>query len=130
MLTRWMLENFKPIRERLDLPTAPLPVLAGLNSSGKSSFLQSILLVSQTLANQKLDEPLDQFDRTGSFVVLVIADERLADFKVFQEFLCMAGIFAGDERNLVPEDSKGAERNVFQVADWCSHYVESSVQRL
>jgi predicted ATPase len=58
MLTRWTLENFKPIRERLALPTAPLTVLAGLNSSGKSSFLQSILLISQTLANQKLDEPL------------------------------------------------------------------------
>jgi predicted ATPase len=58
MITRWTLENFKPIRERLDLPTAPLTVLAGLNSSGKSSFLQSILLISQTLANQKLDEPL------------------------------------------------------------------------
>lgn len=58
MLTRWTLENFKPIRERLDLPTAPLTVLAGLNSSGKSSFLQSILLIAQTLANQKLDEPL------------------------------------------------------------------------
>jgi len=57
MLTRWMLENFKPIRA-LDLPTAPLTVLAGLNSSGKSSLLQSILLVAQTLANQKLDEPL------------------------------------------------------------------------
>ncbi len=58
MITRWTLENFKPIRARLDLPTAPLTVLAGLNSSGKSSFLQSILLISQTLANQKLDEPL------------------------------------------------------------------------
>jgi predicted ATPase len=58
MLTRWTLENFKPIRERLDLPLAPLTVLAGLNSSGKSSFLQSILLIAQTLANQKLDEPL------------------------------------------------------------------------
>jgi predicted ATPase len=58
MLSRWTLENFKPIREQLDLPTAPLTVLAGLNSSGKSSLLQSILLVAQTLANQKLDEPL------------------------------------------------------------------------
>lgn len=58
MITRWTLENFKPIRERLDLLTAPLTVLAGLNSSGKSSFLQSILLIAQTLANQKLDEPL------------------------------------------------------------------------
>ncbi|MFO0589668.1 MAG: DUF3696 domain-containing protein [Polyangiaceae bacterium] len=58
MLKRWTLENFKPIRERLDLPLAPLTVLAGLNSSGKSSFLQSILLVAQTLQNQAMDEPL------------------------------------------------------------------------
>jgi len=58
MLTRWTLENFKPIRGRLDVKLAPLTVLAGLNSSGKSSFLQSVLLVAQTLANQKPDEPL------------------------------------------------------------------------
>src|SRR5262245_33238 len=58
MLTRWTLENFKPIRARLDLSVAPLTVFAGLNSSGKSSLLQSILLVAQTLANQKHDEPL------------------------------------------------------------------------
>lgn len=58
MLTRWILENFKPIRDRVDLPLAPLTVLAGLNSSGKSSLLQSILLVAQTLSNQRVDEPL------------------------------------------------------------------------
>lgn len=58
MLTRWILENFKPIRDRVDLPIAPLTVLAGLNSSGKSSLLQSILLVAQTLSNQRVDEPL------------------------------------------------------------------------
>lgn len=58
MLTRWTLENFKPICGRIDLPLAPLTVLAGLNSSGKSSFLQSILLISQTLANQNVDEPI------------------------------------------------------------------------
>ena len=71
MLTRWKLANFKPIRAELDLPTAPLTVLAGLNSSGKSSFLQSILLVSQTLANQNLDEPLvlnGQLVRLGKFL--------------------------------------------------------------
>lgn len=58
MLTRWTLENFKPICGRMDLPLAPLTVLAGLNSSGKSSFLQSVLLISQTLANQNHDEPI------------------------------------------------------------------------
>lgn len=70
MLTRWILENFKPIRDRVDLPLAPLTVLAGLNSSGKSSLLQSILLVAQTLSNQRVDEPLvlnGHFVRLGTF---------------------------------------------------------------
>ncbi len=58
MLTRWTLENFKPVRGKLELELSPLTVLAGLNSSGKSSFLQSVLLVAQTLSHQKLDEPL------------------------------------------------------------------------
>lgn len=52
MLKRWSVTNFKPIRGRLDLDLAPVTLLAGLNSCGKSSFLQSILLVQQTLANQ------------------------------------------------------------------------------
>lgn len=58
MLKRWLLENFKPIHEPLGLPLANITVLAGLNSSGKSSLLQSILLISQTLANQSLEKPL------------------------------------------------------------------------
>lgn len=83
MLTRWTLENFKPIRARLDLPVAPLTVLAGLNSSGKSSFLQSILLVAQTLANQKLDEPLvlnGSLVRFGTFQD--VCNDRAAEQKI------------------------------------------------
>lgn len=46
-LRKWRLENFKSIRQ-LDLDLAPLTVLVGANSSGKSSVLQSVLLVSQS----------------------------------------------------------------------------------
>lgn len=58
MLRRWSLRNFKPIHDRVDLELGGVTVLAGLNSSGKSSVLQSILLISQTLANRILDRPL------------------------------------------------------------------------
>jgi predicted ATPase len=49
MITRWGLKNFKSIQEA-NLALAPLTVLTGTNSSGKSSLLQSILLIAQTLA--------------------------------------------------------------------------------
>jgi predicted ATPase len=76
MLRRCTLENFKPIRGRLDLPLAPLTLLAGLNSSGKSTVLQSILLASQTLGNQNLDRPLilnGNVVRLGTFDTLLNA---------------------------------------------------------
>lgn len=58
MLKSWSVENFKAIVNSGDLQLAPVTVLAGLNSSGKSSLLQSILMISQTLSNRVLDRAL------------------------------------------------------------------------
>lgn len=52
MLKSWSIENFKPIVNSGELKLAPVTVLAGRNSSGKSSLLQSILMIKQTLSNQ------------------------------------------------------------------------------
>ncbi|MAS35009.1 MAG: hypothetical protein CL610_13450 [Anaerolineaceae bacterium] len=50
MLTRLQLENFKSWRD-LDLKLAPLTLLFGTNSSGKTAILQSLLLLKQTANN-------------------------------------------------------------------------------
>jgi len=52
MITNWKLYNFKSVKRETDLEFAPLTIFAGANSSGKSTFLQSILLVAQTLAHK------------------------------------------------------------------------------
>jgi len=52
MITNWKIFNFKSIREETDLELSPLTIFAGANSSGKSTFIQSILLVAQTLAHK------------------------------------------------------------------------------
>ena len=52
MITRWKLFNFKSIKEETDLAFGPLTILAGPNSSGKSTVLQSMLLISQTLSSR------------------------------------------------------------------------------
>ena len=62
--------------------------------------------------------------------MLVIAHQRLADLKVFQEFLRLARIFTGNHRGFFPKHAEGAQGNVFQIADWCSNYVKRAVQRL
>jgi predicted ATPase len=52
MITKWKLGNFKSVRTSTELTFAPLTIFAGPNSSGKSSWMQSILMVSQTLAHR------------------------------------------------------------------------------
>ena len=52
MISRWKIYNFKSIRKETDLSLAPLTLFAGPNSSGKSTVLQSILLIAQTLAHK------------------------------------------------------------------------------
>src|SRR5690348_9726126 len=53
MLEKLSLRNFKACRE-LDLDIGPLTVVAGLNSSGKSSVLQSLGLLRQSYDRQPL----------------------------------------------------------------------------
>jgi len=52
MITKWSVSNFKSISKETQLSLAPLTLFAGPNSSGKSTFLQTILLVAQTLAHK------------------------------------------------------------------------------
>ena len=58
MLKRLTIGNFKPINGTHSLDLKPITVLAGLNSSGKSTVLQSILLLSQTLSNPNPEKTL------------------------------------------------------------------------
>lgn len=52
MITKWKVFNFKSIRVETELDLGPLTIFAGANSSGKSTFIQSILLVAQTMAHK------------------------------------------------------------------------------
>jgi predicted ATPase len=52
VITKWKVFNFKSVRNETELPFAPLTIFAGVNSSGKSTFLQTILLISQTLEHR------------------------------------------------------------------------------
>ncbi len=54
MLTHLKLDNFKIWRSTNALHLAPLTLLLGTNSSGKSSLIQSLLLIRQTV---KSDDP-------------------------------------------------------------------------
>ena len=58
MLRRIGLSNFKCWRE-LDIELAPITLLFGTNSSGKSAILQSLLMLKQTVASRDPKEHLN-----------------------------------------------------------------------
>ena len=55
MIKSWSVSNFKSIRKETELDFSPLTIFAGANSSGKSSFLQTILLVAQSCLASKIE---------------------------------------------------------------------------
>jgi predicted ATPase len=58
MLKSWSIQKFKPILDSGELKLAPVTLLAGRNSSGKSSLIQSILMIAQTLSSRLSDRAL------------------------------------------------------------------------
>lgn len=70
MITKWKVSNFKSVRKATELGFAPLTIFAGANSSGKSTVLQSILLVAQTLSHKVSSRSVvlnGAFTRLGQF---------------------------------------------------------------
>lgn len=58
MLTQLTIENFKSFGVSTSLALAPLTLLAGANSSGKTSIIQSVLLIKQTLQYAPTARPI------------------------------------------------------------------------
>ncbi len=73
-ITRIAVEGFKSIANRQEIEIAPLTILAGANSSGKSSIMQPLLMLKQTLEATydpgplKLDGPNVTFSRIEEFL--------------------------------------------------------------
>ena len=70
MITALAIRNFKCLRETGKLSVRPLTFLVGPNSSGKSSIIQSLLLLRQTVESRDLKNPLNingPYVRLGSY---------------------------------------------------------------
>lgn len=58
MITGLRIQNFKSLEDTGPLSIRPLTLLVGPNSSGKSSVLQSLLLLKQTASSKEVTTPL------------------------------------------------------------------------
>lgn len=76
MLRSIQLENFKAFGQRTLIPFAPITLIFGQNSAGKSSILQSLSLLKQT-----------RDSREAEAVLLPRTEHGFVDFGSFQELL-------------------------------------------
>jgi predicted ATPase len=68
MLNEYQIDNFKAFANQERIPIRPITLIYGQNSSGKSSVLQSLLLLKQTL--QEATDPQTLLLAKGNFVDL------------------------------------------------------------
>src|ERR1700678_3341100 len=87
-ITRIAVEGFKSIATRQEIEIRPLTILAGANSSGKSSMMQPLLLLKQTLEAPYdrgpllLNGPNVKFTAVSQFWPLQLGHTQLAHFVV------------------------------------------------
>ena len=99
-LRRWRVRNFKSVAgARVEL--SPLTVMVGANSSGKSSLLQSIVLVVQAMQGQASDEHLPL---NGPYVELGEFDDVRHVGAAARDRVAVGGTFVlpAPERQIVP----------------------------
>src|SRR5690348_14249210 len=54
MLNKWQVSNFKSLAGDVALPLGQVTALCGANSSGKSSLIQSILMLKQSVNSDQI----------------------------------------------------------------------------
>ena len=85
MINKWILNNFKSINQEKTLEFRPLTIFTGANSSGKSTILQSILLVTQTLQNQNSSRSIvlnGGIKKFGNYTDVVFGGEDERNIKI------------------------------------------------
>jgi len=85
MINKWILNNFKSIDKEKELHFRSLTIFTGANSSGKSTILQSILLVTQTLQDQIESRSIvlnGWFKKFGTYSDIVFHREDSRNIKI------------------------------------------------
>ena len=87
-ITKVAVKGFKSIAEECEIEIRPLTILAGANSSGKSSIMQPLLMLKQTLEAPYdpgpllIDGPNVQFTEAAQFLSTLSSEDETDRFQV------------------------------------------------
>src|SRR5436189_2092866 len=104
MLLRLRIQNFKAWRDTGELQLAPLTILFGPNSSGKSSINHLLMMLNQTVRSPDRNSVLDPGDRTspvdlGSFRDLIFRHQLSLRLEFELEWLLDSALEIRDPRS-------------------------------
>lgn len=130
MLTAFSVKNFKSIRDSGKIDVRPLTIFIGPNNSGKSSLLQFLLALKQTLESKDTESPFSTRKREGYVdiggyedFIFLHEKERLFSFKFYfngeinvetesvicykQEEICLDAFIANIDGKTIKFNSRG-----------------------
>ena len=113
-ITKITVKGFKSIAEECAIDIRPLTILAGANSSGKSSFIQPLLMLKQTLEAPYdpgpllIDGPNVQFTEASQFLSTLSSGERADRFQIQIEIL-EYGLGLGSVQTIFRKGHSGIE---------------------
>ena len=137
-ITRIAVTGFKSLAERTDVEIRPLTVLAGANSSGKSSLMEPLLLMKQTLESDvnpagpfRLSGPYTSYTESKQFLssVELVGDscQRLViDFEIGGQ--TTAGFTFGVDPNgsFAVDETRGSRFGVNAPMSWAIRHDSSA----
>lgn len=106
MLKSIELENYKCFKDKTTIDIAPLTVLCGVNSSGKSSILKSLLMLKQSYENNSSKGQLvfsGNFTDNGTFKDIVYYNSENS-FRIKNSFVISNEFDGGNERQKFSAD--------------------------
>jgi len=139
-ITRIAVTGFKSLAEKADVEIRPLTVLAGANSSGKSSLMEPLLLMKQTLESDvnpagpfKLSGPYTNYTESKQFLSSVelvggSCQSLVIDFEIDGQKT--AGFtFAVDPNGLFAiDETRGSRFGVNQPMSWVIRHDSSAAE--
>lgn len=128
MIDSISLSNFKAFRSSSTLTLKPITVLCGANSSGKTSLIQAMLLMKQTLESQSPTRTLvanSRFVKLGSFDTFVSGRDATKDLSL--GFVVEIPVGLGP-RGIRPQSRHYPLRRVRHYFDLGSNPVEAQTQ--
>ena len=113
-ITKIAVKGFKSIAEECSIDIRPLTILAGANSSGKSSIMQPLLMLKQTLEAPYdpgpllIDGPNVQFTEAAQFLPTLIDGKKADHFQIQIEIL-EVGFGLGSVQTIFRKGRSGIE---------------------